>query len=343
MENITLKLISMKDIIDAGCFDIGGILDTMETALLEYKAGKVMMPDKISQIFDEKTQNRINCMPSTLMERSICGVKWVSVFPENPKKYDCANVSGIIVLSELEKGYPYAVMDGSFITAVRTACMGAIAAKYLAKPDSVEYCAIGTGEQAKMHFMAIKHLVPSVKVCRVASRNSDSEMRFIEEMSARYPEVSFEPCDSDYVKAAQGADIIVTAVSCQSPLLKAEAVKKGAFYCHVGGWEDEYEVPLKADKIVCDQWEAVKHRAQTISRLYMMGRLKDEDIYGDIADIIDGTKAGRETDEEFIYFNSVGLSFIDMAVADYCYKRATARGKFQEWVIQDNSLFGYLG
>lgn len=338
---ISVKLISMNDIMASGCFEIDAILDIMEHVLLDYKTGKVMLPDKISQIFDEHTQNRINCMPSTLIEDGICGVKWVSVFPHNPQKYDCANVSGVILLSELTKGYPYAVVDGSFITAIRTACMGAIGAKYLAKPDSYEYCTIGTGEQAKMHFITIKHVIPSIKICRVASRNSESEDKYIAEMSSRYPDVKFVKCNSDYTKAAYGADIIVTAVSCQAPLLKADAVKHGAFYCHVGGWEDEYAVPLKADKIICDNWESVKHRSQTISRLYTTGELKDSDIYADIVDVIDGTKAGRENDTEFIYFNTVGLSYVDIAVANYCYNRAVAGGFYKEWVMQEKSFFDF--
>ena len=65
------------------------------------------------------------------------------------------------------------------------------------------------------------------------------------------------------------------------------------FYIHVGGWEDEYGVALKADKIVCDDWNASKHRTQTICRMYKEGLLKDKDIYADLAEIIAGQKKGR--------------------------------------------------
>ena len=331
---INVRLISFEDQVNAGCVDYDTILSSIEDVFLQYQHGSVMLPDKISQVFNQETQDRINCMPSTLYDAGICGVKWVSVFPGNPHKYGVSNVSGIIILSEIEKGFPFAVMDGTLITALRTACMGAIGAKYLARKSSEVYGTIGTGEQAKMHFKFIKHQFPGIKTCYVASRTAESENRFAQEMSIQYPDVKFIKCNSDYRKASENADIIVTAVSCQEPLLKADSVKSGTYYCHVGGWEDEYDVPLKADKIVCDNWSALKHRGSpTIARLYVQGRLKDEDIYGDIGELISGAKAGRENDSEFTYFNSIGLSFVDVAVAYSFYKTVIEQGLGKEWEL----------
>lgn len=331
---IDIKLISKEDIIKAKCVDYDFIIDVIENVFKEYAAGKVMLPDKISQIFDVETQNRINCMPSTLYEQNTCGVKWVSVFPGNPHNFGIPNVSGVIILSELEKGYPYAIMDGTLITALRTACMGAIGAKYLARKDSKVYGTIGTGEQAKMHFKFIKHILPNINKCNVASRTSESEKKFIDEMSVLYPDVKFVPCNSDYRKASLDADVIVTAVSCQEPLLKADTIKPGTYYCHVGGWEDEYDVPLKADKIVCDDWHALKHRGSpTIARLYVEGRLRDEDIHGNVSDLVTGRIPGRENDEEFTYFNAIGLSFVDVAVARAFYKKVIDLGLGTNWIL----------
>ena len=333
-KDIQVRMISREDILSAGCFDIASTISVIEKALIAYKNNKIVMPEKISQIFDEKSQNRINCMPATLKEEKVCGVKWVSVFPGNPVLYNCPNVSGLIVLSELERGFPFAIMDGTFLTALRTACMGAIAAKHLARKDSIVLGSLGSGEQAKMHFMTMKHVIPTIKLCRVASQTVDEEEAYIEQLSVKYPDVTFEKCNTDFEKASEGADVIVTAVSCQKPLLKARTVKQGAFYCHVGGWEDEYEVVKKADKIVCDCWEAVKHRTQTISRMYQEGMLKDNDIYADIVDLVDGTKNGRESATEFNYFNSVGLGFIDVAVAYGFYKRVNDCHLGKMWQLQ---------
>ena len=333
-DDIQIGMISTEDIISAGCFDIQSTISVIEKALVDYKNNKIIMPEKISQVFDEKSQNRINCMPATLKEEKVCGVKWVSVFPGNPILYKCPNVSGLIVLSELERGYPFAIMDGTLLTSLRTACMGAIAAKHLARKDSTVIGSLGSGEQAKMHFMTLKHVIPTLNHCKVASQTIEEEDAYIAQMSSKYPDVEFEHCNTDFERASEGADIIVTAVSCQRPLLKAKTIKPGAFYCHVGGWEDEYDVVRKADKIVCDCWEAVKHRTQTISRMYKEGLLKDENIYSDIVDLVDGTKKGRLLPTEFNYFNSVGLGFVDVAVAYSFYNKIKEKGFGTNWRLR---------
>lgn len=340
---IHVKLISLEDIYKTKCFDLKQIIQIIEDALLAYSNKEILLPDKISQIFNEGLQTRINCMPSTLLKEGVCGVKWVSVFPNNPKLYNKQNVSGVILLSEIKTGFPFAIVDGTLITALRTACLGAIGAKYLARKDSSVYGTIGAGEQAKTHFLVMKTLFPNIKTCYVSSRSNVSELGFVDVMKAKFDDVDFITCNGDYDLAAINADIIVTAVSCQAPLLKADSIKPGTFYCHVGGWEDEYDVALKADKIVCDDWSSLKHRGSpTIARMYEKGLLKDTDIYANLSDIISGKKVGRETESEFNYFNSIGLSFVDVAVANYFYKAVTSKGLGTDWSLQESDAFDVL-
>ncbi len=131
----------------------------------------------------------------------------------------------------------------------------------------------------------------------------------------------------------------LTATSAQAPLLKAAWVKPGAFYSHIGGWEDEYEVAQGCDKIVCDHWDTVKHRTQTLSRMYKDRVLKDEDIYCDIDALVAGEKAGRETDTERIYFNAVGLAFTEVAIAWAMYRRAMENYAGQQLTMQQTTIF----
>lgn len=158
-------------------------------------------------------------------------------------------------------------------------------------------------------------------------------------MSKLYPNIIFINCGNDYHKAVANADIVVTAISGQNTVLKADWIKKGTFYCHVAGLEDEYAVALKASKIVCDDWEVVKHRTQTISRMYKAGILKDTDIYANLKEIILGNKKGRENDDEFIYFNSVGLSFLDVALANWMFRKVKEKKLGHSMVLQNKSMF----
>ena len=296
-------------------------IDLVEYAFHQRSKNAVLLPNKISQIFDEKTQNRINCMPATLINEKICGVKWVSVFPPNPQ-YGYKNVSGMIILSEIEHGFPIAVMDGTYITSIRTASVGAVAAKYLARDNSESIGFIGAGSEARKHLEMIKLVRPNINKCYVSSRTEKTVKDFIKIESKQYPDIIFVNCGDDYKSAVVDSDIIVTATSTQKDLLKAKWIKEGALYIHVGGWEDEFAVPLKADKIICDEWENVKHRSQTLSRMFKAGLLNDEKIYANLGEIISGKAVGRQNDKEFIYFNSVGLAFIDMVFAKHVYDRA---------------------
>lgn len=341
MNKINIKIISQENVAEIFSGKTDALFSIVEDAFMKYLQGNVLFPDKISQIFDQKIQNRINCMPATLLGNDmVCGMKWISVFPSNgPKGFQ--NVTGVMLLSEIKTGFPIAIVDGTLVTKMRTSSVGCVAAKYLA-PTKVETIGIiGSGEEARMHFALLKHLFPTIKECRVSSRSASSEEVFISKFKDIASDVTFVACNNDSYKCASNADIIVTAISGQAPVLKAKDITKGGLYIHVGGWEDEFGVALKAHKIVCDDWEASKHRTQTICRMYKEGILKDYDIYANLSDLISGRKKGRENDEEFIYFNSVGLSYIDLNFANYIYKEAIKMGIGKDVTIAEDNNVDY--
>lgn len=332
-------VLTQEDLIKAGCFDMAAAIHVCEDALTEYAKGNVIFPDKVSVVFDQQTQDRINCLPAGLKNDKVYGMKWVSVFPENPHKRDLPNLSAVVLLSEMVSGFPVAFMEATLCSDMRTAAMSALAAKHLAvkSPEVIGF--IGAGEQAKSHFLAMKAQFPSLKICKVSSRTAQSEERFKEQMMRFHSDVGFVTCGSDYRAAAENADIVVTAISGQEKILQADWIKDGALYCHVGGLEDDFAVPRKASKIVCDAWEVVKHRTQTISQMYTQGLLRDEEIYADLHEIVTGKKPGRENDREFIYYNGVGLSYVDVALANWMYQKAVDAGFGQKIRLRDKSIF----
>ena len=293
--------------------DIDGLLSAVEGAFLAHDRGEVIFPEQSSQVFDQTTQNRINCMPATVRPLGLAGVKWVSVFPENPSRRGIPNVGGLMVLSEIESGQPTCVMDAAFLTALRTAAVDALAARRLAPSGARVVAIVGAGEQARFHAELLSLALPGVEEIRVSGRTPAHVELLCRELSdGGLRAVAY---GSDVEGACSGADVIVTAISGQAPVLKTAWVPPSCLYCHVGGWEDEYGVPLKADKIICDSWEDLKHRGSpTIARMFAEGLLSDSDIHCNLADILVGRKAGREGGE-FIYFNAIGLGFVDVAVA----------------------------
>ena len=230
-------------------------------------------------------------------------------------------------------------MEGTLASNMRVAAMGGIAAKHLSRKNSEVIGFIGAGEQAKMHLLSMKVVRPSLKECRVAAKTPEEERKFIDELSPLFPDMKFVAANTHGRAAMDGADILVTATSAQAPLLKAEWMKPGAFYSHIGGWEDEYEVALQCDKIVCDDWDTVTHRTQTLSRMYAEGLLSGADIHADLHELVSGHKPGRESDVERIYFNAVGLAFIDVAIGLAMYRRALSVGNGQKLDLQQCMIF----
>lgn len=336
--HISFTYLSQEDLLESGCLDFHLAIDAAERAIIAHREGKVLFPEKIVQIFNQDTQERINCLPATLKPENVCGMKWVSVFPPNVKE-GLQNLSALFVLSEIRHGFPVAVMEGTLASNMRVGTMGAIAAKHLARHDSKVIGFIGAGEQAKMHLLAMKTVRPSLQECRVTAKTEEEANLFVEQLSPILPEMKIISTGTDGAAAISEADIVVTATSAQAPLLKAAWVKPGAFYSHIGGWEDEYEVAKNCSKIVCDHWETVKHRTQTLSRMYKDGELKDEDIYCDLDALVAGEKAGRESEDERIYFNAVGLAYTDIAIAWAMFHRAEEAKTGQTLSMQETTIF----
>jgi ornithine cyclodeaminase/alanine dehydrogenase-like protein (mu-crystallin family) len=336
---VSFNYLSQEDLLQAGTFDIHMAMEVAEKAMLAFEDHRILFPEKIVQIFSQASQERINCLPATLLDEQVCGVKWVSVFPRNPTLHGVQNLSAIFILSEIEKGFPIAVMEGTLASNMRVAAMGGIAARHLAREDSEVIGFIGAGEQAKMHLLSMKAVRPGLKECRVSAKTVEEEKQFIDELSRLFPDMQFTAANTHGRAAMDGADILVTATSAQAPLLKAAWMKPGAFYSHIGGWEDEYEVAGQCDKIVCDDWDTVTHRTQTLSRMYAEGLLSGNDIHANLHELVSGHKPGRESDDERIYFNAVGLAYIDVAIGLAMYRRAMQAGVGRELDLQQCMIF----
>ena len=194
-----------------------------------------------------------------------------------------------------------------------------------------------------MHLLAMKTLRPTRRECRVAAKTAPEEREFIRQMSPILPDHESVATETDRRKAMEGADILVTATSAQAPLLEAAWMHPGSFYSHIGGWEDEYEVAKNCSKIVCDDWETGQPRTQTLSRMYQEGELTDDDIHADLEAVVAGEKPGRESDDERIYFNAVGLSFVDVAIALAMFRRALASEVGTRLVLQETTVFEHAG
>lgn len=304
-------------------FNLKQALNEVENSLKEFDKGNIRLCNKTVQTFDKEGLDIINAMPTTLWYKKVAGLKWISVFANNPTFFGIPTLTALIILNDIKTGIPLCVMDGTFISNMRTGIITAIAAKYLAREDSEIIGVIGSSNQAKSQIITLLNLFPKIKEIRVTSRSIKRCFNFKSHMekTLKNKNIKIIPLKSKR-ETIEDADIIITATTAMAPLLKAKWIKKGSFYSHLGGWEDEYGVALNSDKIVTDNWEATKHRDQTLALMYQKGLLSDTDIHANLADIVVKKKAGRESDSEKIYFNAVGLAFTDIAIAYAVYNNA---------------------
>jgi len=318
--------LSQEDILATG-IDMPKAINIVERVLALHDDGKVNLPSKVVLDLDERQRGRINAMPAYLGgDFEICGIKWIAGFPQNPIKYGIPRAHALIVLNDSLTGIPVAIMDGTYISAIRTGAVTGVGTKYLGNLDSEVVGIIGCGVQAKTQIMALKAAAPSVVVLKGYDVRAEASKKFTEWASEELG-IRGEAVGSPQ-EAVEGSDIIVTVTVADEPIVKDAWLKKGCFFAHVGSYqEEEEEVIFNADKVVVDLWHEVLHRGTALlAKLYNAARINEERIYADIGEIIQGKKQGRSSKEERIFFSALGLGSEDVAIASFVYKEAKKKG-----------------
>ncbi|MCX8175876.1 MAG: alanine dehydrogenase [Candidatus Bathyarchaeota archaeon] len=300
-------------------------INAVEEAFREKGLGRVQMPPK-QYLFYEKYGGDLRVMPSYLEKLDISAVKIVNSHPEN-MKYNLPTVMAVIVLVEPKTGAPLAIMDATWITAVRTGAASAVASKYLARKNSKILGLVGAGAQAYTQLKGISCTV-NFKEVWVWSLKLDETKGFIKRVEKEYPEKVFYTAET--VKdAVKNADIVVTATPSRKPLVDVEWIKHDAHINAIGadapGKQELDPRILKKAKIVVDDLNQSCHGGE-INVPLAKGFLKIEDIYGELGEVVAGKKAGRVSDGELTVFVSTGLAIQDAVTANLVYKKALKSG-----------------
>lgn len=339
--NNKILFLNQDDIVKCGGDDISLAVETMEKVFSLHQKEDYILPNKSvlrwGDMASESTRGRINSMPAAIGgDFSSVGIKWISSAPQNPDKFGIPRATGIIILNDYETLLPISIMDGMLLSAMRTGANSGVAAKYLAKKNSEVLGLVGAGVQSKTQLLAMHHVMKNLKKVKVADLNAQRAKIFADEMSKKI-NIPIEVVDSAEL-AVRDSDIVITATVTKTPIVKAEWISEGTLYIHVGSHECEFDVIDKADKIVVDDWEELKHRGvETISIMYNEGKFDPANIHAQLGQVVNSIKSGRENDKEFIYFNSVGLGIQDVALASVIFEKAKEKN-----IGQEISLWGEL-
>lgn len=317
--NFETRLVSKEDI--KTCIDMPACLSITENVFTDHGQAKVVMPPKLHLDIPDK-EGWANAMPAYLVSQNSAGLKWVGGWTRNREK-GLPFIMAEIFLIDTETGLLKAVMDGGYITDLRTGAATGVAAKYLAKKQSKTIALIGAGNQARMQLRALQHIFDLEEV-RVADIVEEAAKRFANEMHQELNTPIL--VTNDFREAVSGADIIVTVTTANEILIKRDWIADGVFIASLGSYTElDPEIVLNADKLLVDNLDQAKHRGE-LAPLIEKGLLDEGNIYGEIGEVVAGQKPGRETEKEVIVACMIGLGSVDIGCANYVFSKAREKG-----------------
>ena len=260
------------------------------------------------------------------LDRPYFAAKINANFPHNPKTLGLPTVQGVLVLSDADNGYPLAVMDSSEITGQRTAAATAVAAKYLARPESKTLTICGCGIQGRVSLRALRQLFPIEQVFAY-DVDSNRSQKFVDDLSTELG-IAIKAVDQ-LENAVLQSDICVTCTPSKQFYLKREHVGAGTFVAAVGADNEnkqELEPALLAEsKVVADLVEQCATIGELHHALDRRVMTKDQ-VHAELGEVVAATKPGRTSSDELIVFDSTGMALQDVVTSALVYEKAKQRG-----------------
>lgn len=318
-----MLLLSEKQV--QSLIDIDELIASLEQAHIQYSTGKAVMPVRLVVPLPQ-IQGRITSMPGFLNEDKALGMKVVTYFQENPQR-GLPAILATMMLFSAETGKMIAAMDGSYITAIRTACASAVATKALANRETVVLGILGAGVQARAHIHALSRVRRFTKI-KIYSPSGSSAASIKNDLES---EISMA---IDVAASAEDAimhsDIVVTVTTAKEPILKMDWLKPGAHINAVGSHRPDLReidgATLARAKIVVDSREAIMAECGDILLAIKEKSISPDAIHAEIGEVLAGTKSGRIDPDEITLYKSVGIAIQDVATANLVYRKALERG-----------------
>ncbi|MCP4210918.1 MAG: ornithine cyclodeaminase family protein [Halieaceae bacterium] len=261
-----------------------------------------------------------------LLGEELAFVKTFSFFPGNPERFDCGTTSSMVLLFSAETGRPACLMDGGWVTALKTGASTAVTTSYLAGADAATVTIFGAGTLGRMHLRALNHRL-HLRHAYILDVLPQVAEAYVAELE---PEMDF-PVEAvplaDRERAVRAADVVLTVTTGAQPLVERAWLRPGAFVARLGSYQEvALDVITRADKVIVDDWRYVSPRIPELKMLAAEGRFGLEDVYAEWPDIVGGKKPGRESPDEVITYIALGIWGEYAAILPEIYRRAQAMG-----------------
>ncbi|PSQ28258.1 ornithine cyclodeaminase family protein [Halobacteriales archaeon QS_9_68_17] len=311
-------LLLNSDAVDANA-RMDAVIRSVEEAFKAYQRGDVRMPAK-SYVELARYNGDFRSMPAYMDagDWDAAGVKWVNVHPDNPEKHGLPTVMGTMVYSDPETAYPLAVMDGTTLTMQRTGAAAAVATDHFAVEDATTLGIVGAGVQSHTQLEAIAEVRPIEEVV-VADKDPDRIDAFRAEFEGR-----FTVREGSTAEAAS-CDVLSTVTPVRDPIVSlddlGEHTHVNAMGADAEGKQELEDDVVLSSKLVIDDHEQCTHSGE-VNVPWGEGTLGDDDIYGEVGEIVTGEKDGRTADDGVTVFDSTGLAIQDVAAARVVFDEA---------------------
>lgn len=321
-----LRILSSSDVRQA--VTMAEAIQAVKEAYIQLSAGQAVVPLR-TPVPVEKRNGVTLFMPAYLAQSDALGAKIVSVFPGNLAR-GLPLIHALVIVVDAETGCPIAIMDGTYLTALRTGAASGVATDLLARPEASVVAIFGAGAQARTQLEAVC-TVRDIRRVWVYDVVADSVTAYVKEMKQRGRPIPSEiHIASSPAQAVREADIICTATTSRTPVFDNADLKPGIHINGIGSYTPEMqEVPAETvarARVVLDSRLASLAEAGDLIIPLQKGLIQEKDIHGEIGEVAAGKIPGRQSAEEITFFKSVGVAVQDVAVATLILRRATDLG-----------------
>ena len=317
-----MRVLTRRDVEEL--LDLDELIDALAEAMSDVSSGGASLPPRVAA-FVPSVEGMLAAMPGYLPSIGILETKLVSVFPHN-EQHGIPSHQAVIVAFDPQTGTPEALMDGTYITATRTAAASALSTRLLARRDASVLTVIGTGVQARAHIQAIPR-VRRISEIRIAGRNPEKISHLVKSVD---PEVDASVREMPSVQeAVEGADIVSATTHSSSPVISREWLSSGVHVTSVGVNRDgpEIDAATVADAlVVVESREAAlapfPSGATDLTRPIEEGIITPDHIHAELGELVTGARPGRTSDDQITLYKSVGIAAEDAAAAALVLKAA---------------------
>ncbi|MFI1255097.1 ornithine cyclodeaminase family protein [Streptomyces netropsis] len=316
--------------------DLDELIDTLASAMADLSAGRASAPDRVAALVPER-EGLLGAMPGYVPSAGVLMSKLVSLFPGNAGT-PLPTHQALIVVFDPETGEPVGLLDGTAITAERTAACSALSARLLAREDASVLAVLGTGVQARSHARAMCRVRP-IRQIRVAGRNPAKAAALAEDLSSVLDaEVRAVPT---YAEALDGADIAAAATHATDPVVRRPWLAPGVHITSVGFNPKGREIDdaTVADALVCVESRRTALAPFPTGSNDLVEPIRDGvvtagHVHTELGELVSGDKPGRTSPEQITLYKSVGVAVQDAAAAALVLTAARDRGTGEEITLR---------